>query len=136
MNSIKYATLVAGVALFVGCGDSESTKAVDTTAIKKEVKVEEGKEAIGQLSEEEQEKMMIETLPSTKTMENAFKAQKELMPKMVALLKEARECLSDADSKSDIKACQEKMEVKAKEMGMVDDEAEELQEFTWDEAEK
>jgi len=136
MNSIKYVILIAGVALLVGCGDSVSTKEVETTTVKKEVKDEEGKKRIEQLTEEEYEKMMMEALPSTQTIENAFRTQKELMPKMITLLKEIRKCLGNADSKSDIKVCQERMEVKAKEISMVDDEAEVLQEFAWDEAEK
>ncbi|MCH9741364.1 MAG: hypothetical protein K0U38_11090 [Epsilonproteobacteria bacterium] len=155
MNYIKKIALVSSLAVvFVGCGDETAKSEAPAPAKVEEAKqptveqqvAEVGKsmqeaakqiEANPDMSKEEQQKVMMEALSNSEPMKNQFELQKENMPKMVNLLKSTRECLGDADSKSDADDCQTKMETTLKEMGIVDEELDESEEeFTWTKEEK
>ena len=70
-------------------------------------------------------------------MQNRLKEQKEMMPKMLTLLKNNRECLSHADTKTDADKCAEKSKQMAKKIGLKDEfDEEENEDFVWNKEEK
>ena len=148
-------TLLVGL---LGCGETEEvktptkapleSKAEDSSVVtESQIKADMAK-AMGEvhktimanpkMSEEEQKKLVVETLVNSDSMKNQFEKQKEMMPKMVKFMKSNRTCLQDANSKEDAKECEKKAEEMAKKLGFDDEvsEEEEEEEFHWDKAEK
>lgn len=95
--------------------------------------VQEKIKANPNMSEEAQKKVMIETLSSSKRMQSEFEKQKAMMPKMVTLIKSYRDCLQEADSKSEAQSCETKSEALAKEMGLDDEFSDEEDPTAWTE---
>ncbi|CAA6815788.1 MAG: Unknown protein [uncultured Sulfurovum sp.] len=91
-------------------------------------------EANPNMSQEEQKNMMIEVISNSKGMQSQLEKQKAMMPNVISLMKFYRDCLQDANSKSDAQACDKKGQALAKKLGMeeeFDDEEEEEDTRAW-----
>ena len=67
-----------------------------------------------EISDEEAQKAMLDSINNSTSLNSELKKQKEKMPKVLEILKSNLECLEDADNKSEIKKCYEKSEKLAK----------------------
>jgi len=94
-------------------------------------KTQEKIKANPNMGDEEQKKVMIETLTTSKGMQSEFEKQKAMMPKMLTLMKSYRDCLEDADSKSDAQACDKKSQALSKKMGLNDEFSDEEDSTSW-----
>jgi len=90
------------------------------------------------MSEADKKALMMQMMNRSQSGKNMLQKQKEQMPKILTLLKSNRSCLSDAQSKSDAKSCEEKSIKLAKKLGMDDmyEGEDDTEEFTWSENEK
>ncbi|WP_121626904.1 hypothetical protein [Poseidonibacter antarcticus] len=70
------------------------------------------------MSEEEQKRLLIETMSNSKDMKSQFEKQKEMMPKAITLMKFYRDCLQDAKSKADAQSCDKRGQALAKKLGI------------------
>ena len=77
------------------------------------------------MSQEEQKEVMMEAMNNSKGMQTQIEKQKEMMPKVITLIKSYRDCLQDANSKEDAQACDQKTEALAKKLELEDDFSEE-----------
>ncbi|CAA6822336.1 MAG: Unknown protein [uncultured Sulfurovum sp.] len=130
----------------------EKSKLAEMDAKDKKDAIEEGKrmaelgqtfkegqkkiEANPNMSKEEQKEMMIEAMSNSKGMQSQLEKQKAMMPKIIELVKFYRDCLEDANSKSDAKSCDTKGQALSKKMGMDEefDEDDEEDSRAWTEA--
>lgn len=92
----------------------------------------------GTISEEKAKNIMIDAVDNSTVMKTELEKQKEEMPKMLIVLKMNRDCIQDADTKADIKACEKKSLKKAQALGITDfyGEVEEDEDFEWNVIEK
>jgi len=91
-----------------------------------------------EISDEEAQKAMLDSINNSTTLNSQLEKQKEEMPKMLEILKFNLECLEDADNKSEVKKCSEKSEKLAKKYWieeMYEDEEDE-EDFNWWKEEK
>lgn len=77
------------------------------------------------MSQEEQKEVIMEAMNNSKSVQTQLAKQKEMMPKIITLIKSYRDCLQDANSKEDAQSCDKKTEALAKKVGLEDDFSEE-----------
>ncbi len=90
------------------------------------------------MSKAERKALVQQMIDKSEMGRNTLKRQKEQMPKMLQILKSNRACLEKAQTKTQLKTCEEKSKILAKELGMkanFDDEKE-YKDFVWNEKEK
>ena len=84
------------------------------------------------MNQEEQKEVMMEAMNNSKGMQTQVEKQKEMMPKVITLIKSYRDCLQDANSKEDAQACDKTTEALAKKLELEDDfSEEEVDERAW-----
>lgn len=81
----------------------------------------------GEITEEEANSMMINSITSSQTFENEFEKTKVLMPKIILLSKHSLSCLEKAVSKFAAKTCVTAAELEAKMIGIDDLEYDEYE---------
>lgn len=88
-----------------------------------------------EISSEEAEKAMKDSINSSDTMQSQLEKSKDQMPKILQILKANRKCIVDSDNKSDAKDCETKAIELAKKLWISDmfDNNEKTWDFEWNE---
>ena len=59
-----------------------------------------------EMTEEEAEKAMMDSLNNSETVQTQLEKSKEQMPKILEIIKFNKKCITEADSKSDAEKCE------------------------------
>jgi len=94
-----------------------------------------------EITDQEAEKMMLESINNSKTIQDQLELQKEQMPKLLKLIKEQKKCIENTNNKTDLLNCVDDSKKLAEEMWIsdmyMDEESDkELKEMKWDDIEK
>ena len=86
-----------------------------------------------EITSEDAEKLMIDSMNNSETVKSQLEIEQEQMPKMLQIIKANRECFDDVDNKSDADKCVEEAEELAKKLGVEEfySEDEEYEEDEW-----
>jgi hypothetical protein len=89
------------------------------------------------MSEEEQEALMMQMMNQSKMGNDVLQKQKEQLPKILKISKSNRVCLGKADTKAETKECEKKSKILAKKIGLKDSfNYEDEEDFVWNKEEK
>jgi hypothetical protein len=140
MKNLNRMVLISTLTLgLVACGNSDSNaeKSKAIQEVKQEsTTVKEKTVTSPNISQKEQEEVIIKSISKTKDIQSQFEKIKNGMPKMVKSLEVARECLSKAESKDEANRCMDKAKKSMKDSGMNNSEDEDEEDFSWDKAGK
>jgi hypothetical protein len=151
MEKISHILLLTSFLLgFTACGD-EAKEPTEKSNIQKEDKTQvattaeeqmaqmgealiKGQEKIianPNMSQEEQEEVIVNAIANSEGMKSQLQKIKNGMPKMLEAMKFGKECLNKAENKEEAKTCMNKVNTMVQESGMseVEDDAEE--DFSW-----
>ena len=132
------------------CGNEKAEEKIDnkvTNQEEKQIEISEKinnemKDGIKEISDkiasweitsEDAEKLMIDSMNNSETVKSQLEIEQEQMPKMLQIIKANRECFDDVDNKSDADKCVEEAEELAKKLGVEEfySEDEEYEEDEW-----